>query len=320
MGGHSAVQATGGGIMSQLTELVADYYKSYDYRNLRDETKKQYEYFINVMLNTEVDGHALSTLDYTTMKTRVAKVAYNEWCEKGIHMANHVMSVASIVFNHGLRMEMCILNPFANVRRRAAERRKTVWSREHVQKFLDAAYSDFSTRNIGLIAHMAYEWCQRLGDMRLLTWDAIDFEARTLTLEQSKRKADVHLPISDDLCDMLSQQHEDFGFQKYVAPRPYPIKGEYRPYSLQKLPLHARKLMDDAGLSRELRLSDLRRTGTTEMVEAGVGMAQIMSVTGHANPASVKPYMKNTLKSANHALTERKIHVTSITSAAKEGV
>jgi len=304
----------------RLTDLVDDYYKSYDYRNLRDETKKQYEYFINVMLNTEVDGQALSTLDYTTMKTRVAKVAYNEWCEKGIHMANHIMSSASIVFNHGLRMELCTLNPFANVRRRTAERRKTVWGREDVQKFLDTAYGDFSTRNIGLIAQMAYEWCQRLGDMRLLTWDAIDFDAKTLTLEQSKRKADVHLPISDDLCDMLTQQHEDFGFQKYVAPRPYPIKGEYRPYSLQKLPLHARKVMEDAGMSSELRLSDLRRTGTTEMVEAGVGMAQIMSVTGHANPASVKPYMKNTLKSANHALTERKIHVTSSTSAAKEGV
>ena len=54
------------------------------------------------------------------------------------------------------------------------------------------------------------------------------------------------------------------------------------------------------------------------MVEAGVGMAQIMSVTGHANPSSVKPYMKNTLKSANLALTERRIHATSTSTAAKE--
>jgi integrase len=106
------------------------------------------------------------------------------------------------------------------------------------------------------------------------------------------------LPIDDDLLDMLTQQQEDFGFQQWVAPRPQPIAGEYIPYSQYKLPLHARKLMDEAGLSSELRLSDLRRTGTTEMVEAGVGMAQIMSVTGHANPQSVKPYMKNTYESA----------------------
>ena len=64
--------------------------------------------------------------------------------------------------------------------------------------------------------------------------------------------------------------------------------------------------MDAAGLPPELRLSDLRRTGTTEMVEAGVGIGQIMSVTGHANPQSVKPYMKNTYKSAELALTARK--------------
>tara|TARA_S200002703_G_scaffold159248_1_gene172040 strand:- start:1385 stop:2308 length:924 start_codon:yes stop_codon:yes gene_type:complete len=305
-------------MMSQLTELVDDYYKSYDYRNLRDETKKQYQYFISVMLNTEVDGQFLSTFDYTSLPTRVAKVAYNQWCEKGIHMANHVMSATCIVFNHGLRMEMCVINPFANVRRRTPERRKTVWGRDDIQRFLDAAYSDFSTRNIGLIAHMAYAWCQRLGDMRLLEWESINFDKQTVQIEQSKRKADVHLPIDDDLCDMLKQQEEDFGFQKYVAPRPYAIQGEFRPYSLHKLPTYARRVMDDAGLPQELRLSDLRRTGTTEMVEAGVGMAQIMSVTGHANPSSVKPYMKNTLKSANLALTERRIHATSTSTAAKE--
>ncbi len=117
---------------------------------------------------------------------------------------------------------------------------------------------------------------------------------------------------------MLTQQEQDFGFQRYVAPRPKPRAGIFIPYSMQKLPLHGRKAMDQAGLSKELRLSDLRRTGTTEMVEAGVGMAQIMSVTGHANPSSVKPYLKNTLSSANNALTTRKSYGISISSAEKE--
>ena len=290
--------------MPQVTTLVDDYYKSYDYRNLRDDTKRQYKYHISVMLNTEVDGVKLSTLDYKKFPTRIAKEAYNQWCEKGIHMANHIMSASRLMFNHGLRMELCTINPFENIRRRTVERRKTVWGREDVQRLLEVAYSDFSTRNIGLIAHMAYEWCQRLGDMRMLTWDNI--ETQTVEIEQSKRHADVHLPIENDLFDMLKQQEQDFGFQQYVAPRPYAINGEYSPYSLTKLPKYGRRLMNEAGLSKELRLSDLRRTGVTEMVEAGVGMGQIMSVTGHVNPASVKPYMKNTLKSAELALTTRK--------------
>ena len=165
---------------------------------------------------------------------------------------------------------------------------------------------------------MAYAWCQRLGDMRMLKFSNIDFDEHVVHIEQSKRRADVHLPIEDDLYSMLVQQNNEFGFQQYVAPRPKPVKGSYIPYSLHKLPLHARVIMDNAGLPPELRLSDLRRTGTTEMVEAGVGMAQIMSVTGHANPQSVKPYMKNTLTSANYALTKRKNAGTSISSAEQE--
>ena len=292
----------------KLSKLIEDYYSSYEYRQLRDETKVQYKYFINVMKKTQAEGKSLCQYNVEKITTKIAKTAYNEWCEKGISMANHVISTTRIVFNHGLREELCLLNPFANVRRRTAERRKTVWGREDVQKLLSVAYSNFSTRNIGLTAQMAYEWCQRLGDMRMLTWDNIDFDAQTVHIEQSKRRAEVFLPISDELFVMLVQQREDFGFQPYVAPRPYAIKGEYRPYTLHKLPLFGRELMEQAGLPKELRLSDLRRTGTTEMVEAGVGIGQIMSVTGHANPQSVKPYMKNTYESANNALTARKIH------------
>ena len=302
----------------KLTKLLQDYLSSYDYKQLRDETKAQYKYFANILMNTEVEGKALYLLDCDKITTRMAKTAYNEWCDRGIHLANHAISITRILFNHGVREELCQTNPFAMVRKRAAERRKVVWGRGDVQKFLDEAYGDFSTRNIGLIAQMAYEWCQRLVDMRLLTWASLDFDAQTVHVKQTKRKAEVFLPVSDELYSMLVQQHEDFGFQEYVAPRPRPIRGKYEPYTMYKLPLHAREVMDAAGLPKELRLSDLRRTGTTEMVDAGVGMAQIMSVTGHANPQSVQPYLKNTLASADRALTDRKIHAISISSTAKE--
>ena len=164
--------------------------------------------------------------------------------------------------------------------------------------FLIPTYSDFKTRSLGLIAQMAYEWCQRIGDMRLLEWSNLDLDEQRMQIEQSKEKS-RSIFISDELNEMLLQQKNDYGFQKYVAPRPRPFKGSYKPYSLTKLPILARKVMTSAGLSNELRLSDLRRTGTVEMVDAGVSMGNIMSVTGHANPQSVKPYMKNTFASAN---------------------
>jgi integrase len=290
----------------KLKKITEEYYLSHDFKNLRDETKAHYKYCLGNVMTTSIDDIILGEVDVSQVSTKQAKLAYDLWCDRGISFANHIMATARMVFNYAVRMEHCNINPFTTVRRRATQPRKVVWTKGDVRKLLDAAYSDFSTRNIGLIAHMAYEWCQRVGDMRMLTWDAIDFEKKRVVIQQSKRNAQVELPIDDDLLDMLIQQEQDFGFQQYIAPRPVSYRGVYEPYSMYKLPLHARKLMDDAGLSKDLRLSDLRRTGVTEMVDAEVGIGQIMSVTGHANPQSVKPYLKNTYVSANNALTARK--------------
>jgi integrase len=290
------------GKSSPLSMLVDAYYQSNDFNMLRNETKRDYKYFLSVLTDS------LGDMPYKTLTTRQAKVAYEEWVKRGVQFANHVCTCASRVYRYAIDMEYAYVNPFASVKRKTPKPRRVVWSKDDVRQFLDTAYSQFDYRNVGLIVHMTYEWCQRLGDMRMLTWDMFDLAEGKLYLEQSKRRAQVTLPISDDLKAMLVQQHEDFSFQKWVAPRPKPVNGEYEPYSMERLSKYGRQIMREANLSDELRLMDLRRTGTTEMIEAGVGMAQIMSVTGHSNPQSVKPYMKNTYASANYALTERQKH------------
>ena len=192
-------------------------------------------------------------------------------------------------------MEHAELNPFNKIKRKATKQRKMVWSHGEVNKFLDVAYSDFDYRNIGLIIHMAYEWCQRLGDMRMLEWSNLDLDKQQLTLEQSKRRADVFLPISDNLAAMLRDQKSDFGFQQWVVPHPQPVKGVYKPYAMERLSKVGRKIMRLAKLSEELRLMDI----------------QIMAVSGHTHVSSVKPYHKHTYESANSALTQRDITVQS---------
>ena len=286
--------------MNTVKHLVDKYYNSNDFKMLRSRTKKDYQYFLSVMLDD------FGSVKFCELTSKQAKHAYEGWVVRGISLANHVCTVSSIVFRYAIEMEYTHINPFANIKRKTPPQRKVVWTDEDVRQFLDTAYSKFEWRSIGLIVHMAYEWCQRLGDMRMLTWDNIDFEERKLHLQQSKRRAEVTLPIQDDLLEMLTQQEQDFGFQQYVVPRTTPVQGQYEPYSMERLSKAGRAVMREAGLSDELRLMDLRRTGTTQMVEAGVPMGQIMSVTGHSNPQSVKPYMKNTYESANNALTARK--------------
>ena len=267
----------------QLNILIKKYYSSNDFNMLRDKSKQDYKYFLNI-LSKEFGSQ---TCEQITSKQ--AKHSYEEWVKRGITFANYLCTCSSRVFRYGIDMEYITNNPFGNIRRKTPVQRKVVWTRENIKQFLDACYSDFDYRNIGLIVQMAYEWCQRIGDMRLLKWDSFDFDSQKLHLEQSKKRAEVFLPISDNLFEMLQQQKEEFGFQEYVAPRVKPIGGVYEPYGLTYLSKMGRKAINMANLPSELRLMDIRRTGTTEMVEAGVPMGQIMSVTGHTNPQSVKP-------------------------------
>ena len=295
-----------------LKELSEKYYLSSDFNSLADKTKVDYQYCCSRLLDTEVDGNFMAEMCLTKLNGAMARRGYEVWLNRGTFSANAICSVARKIYSFAMEMGYVETNPFSTFKRKATQVRKVVWTKEQVKQFLDTAYSKFRWRNMGLIVQMSYEWCQRVGDMRMLEFENIDFDKQILNLEQSKRRALVHLPISDELTEMLQQQHQEFGFQKYVAPYPYPFKGLYKTYSLTRLSKVARDVMNASELPKELRIADLRRTGTTEMVEAGVPMGQIMSVTGHANPSSVKPYMKNTLASAENALTKRNLYGKSI--------
>ena len=290
---------------SRVTDLINFYYQSNDFNMLRDTTKVDYRYFLTVVHQT------IGCRKYKDVTSKIAKAAYEEWVKRGISFANHAATCASRVYNYAIQMEHAEQNPFGKIKRKTAKQRKMVWSHGEVNKFLDVAYSDFDYRNVGLIIHMAYEWCQRLGDMRNLRWDNLDLDKQQLTLEQSKRRADVFLPITDNLTAMLKEQKSDFGFQPWVVPHPMPVKGTYKPYAMERLSKVGRKIMRLAKLPEELRLMDIRRTGITQMIDKGVPLPQIMAVSGHTHVSSVKPYHKHTYESASSALTRRDISVQS---------
>jgi len=288
---------------STVADLSHFYYASNDFKALRDTTKVDYVYFIGKLVATVGDKK------HVDVTSKVAKQVYEEWVTKGISYANHAATCASRVFNYSIEMEQIQFNPFTKIKRKSLPQRKVVWSHEYVMDFMGLAMSKYKYRNVGLIVAMAYQWCQRLGDMRMLTWDSIDFQRQRMYLVQSKRRAEVFLPIDDGLFTMLNDQYQDCGFQPYIAPHPRPVGGTFNPYAMERLSKVGRKVMREAELPDTLRLMDLRRTGVTQMMEAGVPLPQIMSVTGHTHVASVKPYMKNTFASANNALTARHAHV-----------
>ena len=287
-------------VNDKLSDLITHYKHSYSFKALRDSSQKEYEYVMRCLLEYIGD----ESIGGITVQD--AKQHYERWLEHGVYRANKLCRLASVLFNHALDHDFIPLNPFSRVKRKMPVQRKVVWEHEQVMDFLQAAYSSFEWRNVGLIVQMTYEWVQRVGDIRMLEWSSLDLSKKTVTLTQSKRRARVHLPISDELHQMLvDQQEPDFGFQKYVAPRPSPVAGEFKPYGIHDISKVVKEILEYAELPTELRVSDLRRTGATQMVEGGVPTTSIMQVTGHANPTSLKPYLKNTLRGATEALKGR---------------
>lgn len=286
---------------SNLQDLFNNYIQSNDFSMLRDKTQKDYIYNLKTLLETDYMGR----IKLGSITTPMMKKAYEKWVKRGISFANHIMAVANTLFSYAIEMGYTQINPCRDVKRKMTECDRIIWTNEEVKQFLNVAYSEFKYRSIGLIVHMAYEWGQRIGDMRLLHWSNIQFDTQRLYLKQSKKRKEVFLPINDNLFRVLQKQHSDFGFQDYVAPRPYPINDGYRPYLLQNVSKAGKRVMDKAGLRKELQLMHLRATAITEMNDSGVDINQIMSVSGHANPQSVKPYIKHTFTSANYALEKR---------------
>jgi integrase len=292
----------------KITTIVDEYYQSLAFRSLAQVTQKDYRYCLNTMLGTQLPRVKFASANISTITPPYAQAAYNQWAERGVPFANHTQAVSSKLWNFAIQLGHTELNPFSKVSKRPHRPRKMVWSRGDINLFLTTAYSQFRWRSVGLIVQMAYEWCQRLGDMANLTWDKYDFDKRVLYLEQSKRRAKVELPTTDELHEMLIQQRDDVGFQPYIAPVCHENRVLSTPYGKHALSMAARGVMRAAGLSEELQIMDMRRTGTVEMVDAGVPLPQIMSITGHQNPQSVKPYLKNTLTSAQSAATLRFAH------------
>lgn len=290
---------------SKMQLLVAHYYDSLAYNKLKLHTQQTYKAHIEAALSTLVEGKRFGDLRIGDITVRQCNLAYEEWKKRSPTVANERRRIFGVVFIHAIRLDLIPRNPLRYVVPVTTERRKEMWQPDQVKAFLDTAYASFETRNIGVLVHMSYEWCQRIGDMRMLKWEDIDMENKCVTIRQSKRGAVVYLPITDSLYGVLVQQQRDYGFQEYVAPYKRPADGCWRPFTSSLVSTQLNKVKATAGLPNELQARDLRRTGITELIIAGVDAIGVMQVSGHKSVESIKPYMVNTLQGASNALARR---------------
>lgn len=292
---------------SKLRHVAAHYLNSKDFLNLAPVSQKQYEKNIRYAMDFKLSSKKFGDIKLSELTVRACKELYDKLSEDRTPIeASTSFRHLSVVMHYAMSLDILLSNPIARVKKTKVEPKNIVWTREQVEDTLEAAFKEYKYRNVGLAVLMCYEWAQRPTDIYNLKWSSVDFENRMVTIKQSKRGAEVYLPLGDELLAMLKQQKEGLGFQEYVIPKYRRLDKAYVPYGNSDMAKLLHEVQEKAGVPTYLQMGYLRKTAIGEMVEARLDSTLIMQVTGHRNISSLNPYMKNTYSGAKAALDARR--------------
>jgi integrase len=165
-----------------------------------------------------------------------------------------------------------------------------------------AACQSSRSRSLYTAVVLALNTCARYSELRLLKWGQIDFAARTLTVGASKTEAGAGrvLPLNDRAFAVLGfwaglfpcrePNHYVFPAERYGAagngfknPLTYD-SDPAKPIGRWKEAWEAAKIR--AGV--QCRFHDLRHTGCTRMLEAGIPFSVIASIMGWSASTTVR--------------------------------
>jgi integrase len=295
-----------------VSDVVVKYLNTQEYNKkiTNKKTKRQYSYQLLRLVATVLDSGQVAG-NIPIKKLNVAKCQQIYWAlvegvnasSDGVQFANYTMAIATRAWNVLIRYDKLEKNPWGFVERAKVAPRNMVWMPEHFKKFLTIAFSVSRWRNIGLLVRINVELGQRIEDIRLSEWSNYNFDEKLYMREviQKTKERIPGIPLSDSLVQMLLDQKEDYGFQKYVVPNPY----RCNPYSEQSISRAFRQIMEEAGLPKELQLRDIRRTVLTDLANHGATDTEIMAYSGHKSRESLMPYVCISTHQARNAAEKR---------------
>jgi len=179
-------------------------------------------------------------------------------------------------------------------------------SREEESALLTACQSSRS-RSLHTAVLLALNTCMRYSELRLLKWEQVNFAARTVTVGISKTEAGAGrvIPLNARALSILTfwaglftnrePNHYVFPSEKYgLAQRKDQEKGSTqtcvhstdltKPIGRWKEAWEAAKLRADV----QCRFHDLRHTGCTRMLEAGVPFSVVATIMGWSASTTVR--------------------------------
>ena len=137
------------------------------------------------------------------------------------------------------------------------------------------------------VVMLALSTGMRRGEVMGLTWDAVDFQRRMITLEHTKNKERRGVPLVGPVYDAMQERSRIRRIDSpYVFPAPFRYAKEPKPIDIQSA---WRVAVKRAGL-QDFRFHDLRHSAASYLAMNGASLAEIAAVLGHKTLAMVQRY------------------------------
>ena len=282
MGGESVVPASAGSKRTKpgtIDALVASYYQSTEYRNLKPITQRTYRSVMEPF--REQHGHRLvRDLQREHVKAIVAKLADRPAA------SNNWLKAIKILMRHAVEAGMRRDDPTTGLRKmRTGSTGFRTWTEEEIEQFYEA-------HPVGSRGRLALDLLLHTGQRRadVVRMGRQNVRNGVLTITQQKTGTEVSIPLHPDLIaslDALPKRNMTFLLTEYG-----------KPFTPDGFGNWFRDRVVEAKLPKGLSSHGLRKAACRRLAEAGCSANQIMAISGHRNLKEVTRYTDAASRSA----------------------
>ncbi len=284
--------------------LIAYYFTTSEFKDLAENSKTHYRLVLRTASEHALTSSTSSGSPFGGMLYRSITSAHADKLKQQIeekvskHRATHSMKALRRVWYVGMRHGKGIsTNPFFKMGLKALKRRTKRWTQPEITKFMHQA-DEMGYWGLGTMVLLCHHLCQRPGDMRQLRWS--DYQNGVFTFVQEKTGTKVAIPETQAIRERLDSAPRSKKTDTIVF-----YRGTGAAYDRRLYSKHAAKVRKAAGIDESLFMSDLRRTGATEMANAGCTDDEMRSVTGHKSRDVLGIYLILDETTSSQAMNKR---------------
>jgi integrase len=268
---------------------------------IRKSTQERYKNIIEQFIAFLDDDDAKSERRLVTLQADdIARFRDHQAKELSIGTANLSLNVLRMCFNDAVLEELLTVNPAARVKYLVSseESRRRAFTMDEIRRILEACADDIEWTGL---TKFALYLGQRLGDLRKLTWRAVNLESNEIAFTATKTGRRIVLPLMPPLVDYLSELPANDDPNAFIFPNAAKHK------HTASLSNQFREILIEAGLveprqysatkgrfspreTSEISFHSLRHSAVTMLKAAGVSDFMTMQIVGHESSAISRQY------------------------------